>query len=214
MLVDLGQVDDEDALYYIMLSRPYFSEGHTDPMYITAGFFDSRYRPHDVYKFCLKAYYQKGVNIWPVRGEGQRQDQNNSKTESQYRGKTFRLMEDQCELGKLFVRYFKDAALKAELYLNLIQKRAGPRIWLPNDYPETLASELTAERWDEEQQMFIHDKVKHGPNDYGDCFKYLTLWRMENLVEFLANHSETPELPETPTVREYTLRPREDPVTD
>jgi hypothetical protein len=207
-LIDMGRVDDEDHLYRTVLPRRYFSTGDDEPVKISAGLIDSRYRGQEVYRLCLRAHYQLGLNIWPVRGEGEREKEGKKIVGADYKGRVMRLVEDQCDLGKLMVRWFKDAAIKAEFYTNKIQKRAGKRLWLPEDYPDTLAAEWTAERWNEETEEWEHDERKHGPNDFGDCGKYLCLWELENLEAFLAHHAPAINLPpETPRGRDYTLTP-------
>lgn len=197
-LVDLGRVDDEDHLLRVIVPRPYFTEGDDKPSRISVGLIDSRYRGQEVYRFCLRAHYQLGLNIWPVRGEGDREKLNQKIVGEDYKGRALRFVEDQCDLGRLQVRWFKDAAIKNEFYANKIQKRAGKRLWLPQDYPDTLAAEWSAERYDEQLGLWIHDEQKYGPNDWGDCGKYLCLWELENMEAFLAHHAPAPAPPLTP----------------
>ncbi len=209
-LIDLGKVDDEDHLYSTVLPRRYYTEGDDTPAMISAGLFDSRYRGQEVFRFCLRAHHERRLNIWPVRGEGEREREGKTAVGTDYKGKVLRFVEDRCDLGALKVRWFKDAAVKAEFYGNKIQKRVGKRMWLPVDYPDVLAAEWTAERWNEEMQEWEHDERKHGPNDYGDCGKYLCLWELENLEAFLAIHAPPPPSPplSAKPARDYELKPR------
>jgi hypothetical protein len=193
-LVDLGREDDEDALFANVVQRAYSVQGSEEKVSITGGFVDSRYRGQDVYKFCLRCYSELGVQIWPVRGEGEKQSQSRRKNEvaedvktrSSLRGKVFRCIQDFCESGALIVRYFKDHDLKTAFYHDKIQARSGWRIWLPVDYPAALAAEWTAEKYNPTDDEWVHNKAKYGPNDYGDCGKYLVLWMLENLAALLA----------------------------
>jgi len=210
-VIDLGRVDDEDQLYDTVLQRQYRFAGLTEHLEIASGYMDARYRPQEAYAFCLRAI-ALGKRIYPVRGEGDNE---------KYKGKTIRKMEDRCEKGRIVVRYFKDAPVKNEFYQNKIQKRAGWRIWLPVDYPDGLAREWTAERWDEANEVWVHDKVKHGPNDWGDCGKYIILWMIENREKLLAKRAAPPPVeveaieveqdaaipPVQRPAREYLLRP-------
>lgn len=223
-LIDLGQMEDEDQLYSILFHREYWiaksARGDLPdrPMRITGGFMDSRYRGQAVYKMCLKAHTNLGMEFWPVRGEGlkaKRDKQGRATTvlvSEATKGKLFRTIEDSCELGKLMVRYFKDHTLQTELAVNKIGRRAGWRIWLPTDYPESLASEITAEYYDKETDTYVHNKAKFGPNDWRDCMKYLVLWMIENMAmlitEFGGDQSELDELPPINADDEDDAKPR------
>lgn len=192
-LVDMGREDDEDALFANVVQRDYAIMGSEEKARITAGFVDSRYRGQDVFKFCLRCYNELGLQIWPVRGEGEKQSESKRKNEiaadtttrQSLKGRIMRHIRDWCEGGELYVRYFKDHDLKTAFYSDKIQKRAGWRIWLPLDYPATLAAEWTAEKYNPTDDVWVHNKAKYGPNDFGDCGKYLVLWIMENLAALL-----------------------------
>jgi hypothetical protein len=200
-LVDIGREDDEDALFQNVIQRDYAIEGQVEPARITGGFVDSRYRGQDVYKFCLRCYHELGVQVWPVRGEGEKESATRRKNEvpgdtttrSSLRGRVFRVIQDWCESGQLMVRYFKDHDLKTSFYADKVQARKGWRIWLPIDYPAALAAEWTAEKYNPTDDEWVHNKAKYGPNDYGDCGKYLVLWMMENLNALLAIHGQEAE---------------------
>lgn len=223
-LVDLGREDDETTLKENVVKRVYHVQGSEEKARITAGFVDARYRGKRVYEFCLECYHELGVSIWPVRGEGEEIKKERRKadegeerrTRETLRGRILRFVKDWCERGELFVRYFKDHPLKTDFYLDKIQKREGWRIWLPLDYPKELASEWTAEVYDEDADVFIHNKQKRGPNDYGDCGKYLVLWLMEHLPAILAQRGHamvpevSPEVEQAPeSGRDYVVKPRE-----
>lgn len=168
-LIDMGQVQDEDE-WDTLFERPYPVAGEALPMFITHGLIDSRYKPHDVYRACLKAFRKHRAQVWPVKGEGDSEG---------FKGKTFRLVDDWVDGQKLKVRWFNDHELKNEFYLNHIQNRLNPRIWLPDDIPQALKNEWTAEHYNSDSGQWEHDKQKDGPNDFGDCGKYLRLWLHE-----------------------------------
>lgn len=197
-LVDMGREDDETQLKENVIKRPYRVKGFTETARISAGFMDSRYRPQAVFQFCLDCYHELGISIWPVRGEGEKEkksqgDKTERQTESNVRGKILRYVKDWCEKGELMVRYFKDHPLKTIFYSDKLHHRLGWRIWLPKDYPQELASEWTAEVYDEDSDTWIHNAQKRGPNDYGDTGKMLVLWLMEHLPVIISaktNESE------------------------
>jgi len=231
-LIDLGRADDETALRENVLQRPYFVEGMEEPMYISAGFSDSRYRGQAVFKACLSWHYQLGLQIWPVRGEGdsnsrkkKSDDQEETKSSETVRGRVMRFMKDTCELGEIMVRYFKDKDLQDELN-DKLHRKPGWRLWLPNNYPAEFAAELTAEKYDKSADAWVHSAQRDGPNDYRDTTKMLCLWLLENLNIMLTALGFTPNAPtedhldeekadaENQPVeteqrqRDYTLRPR------
>jgi hypothetical protein len=150
-----------------------------------------------------------------VRGEGEKQSQGrrknevaeDTKTRSTLRGRVFRCIEDWCEAGKLIVRYFKDHDLKTAFYHDKIQRRSGWRIWLPMDYPAALAAEWTAEKYNPTEDEWVHNKAKYGPNDFGDCGKYLVLWMLENLAALLALKGMETEEEKQEEGRTYELEP-------
>jgi len=167
-LVDLGRLSDEDQLDDLR-KRPYYVEGRDRPEYIFSALLDCGHRRDDVYRACIKQQstaceiHPEGWQLHPCRGEGKHEE---------YRGRLSRLVTDYIDGHEITVRMFYDHGLKNQLYLGQIQKRANPRLWLPDDYPDTLESELTAEVYDKTENRWVHDKGKRGPNDWGDCFKY------------------------------------------
>jgi phage terminase large subunit GpA-like protein len=221
-LLDLGREDDESTLRDNVITRSYPVVGEALPMKITAGFFDSRYRGQAVYKFCLQCYHELGLQIWPVRGEGekeafgrQRDASPDKRSKDTARGRMLRYVDDICDLGTLKVRYFKDHPLQHELN-DKLTRAPGWRLWLPHDYPAEFAAELTAEKYDQTTDTWIHNKQKFGPNDWRDTTKYLVLWLLEHLNPLLEAHGITAssappppdeeEKPEYPHSREYVLK--------
>jgi hypothetical protein len=168
-LIDLGHVQDEDEWHHLF-ERPYHIAGEAEPMFITHGYIDSRYKPLDVYRACLRAFRIHGVQVWPIKGEGDNED---------FKGKTFRFVDDHADSVKLKVRWFYDHSIKDEFYINYVQNRQEPRLWLPSDTPQIIKNEWTAERFNNDEKRWEHDVQKDGPNDYGDCGKYLRLWMHE-----------------------------------
>lgn len=205
-LVDLGRLNDEDHLFAMVRDRKYFFKGMEEPLTIAGGLFDSRFRGQEVYRVCLKMYHELGVGIWPVRGEGESE---------RFKGRTIRYVKDYCDGQEIIVRYFYDNSIKNEFYITMVQKRCKPRIWLPVDIPDALKLEWTAERLIKETGLWDHNKEKHGPNDWGDCGKFLALWRAENLKALLEKYGHIPadpgtqpdrEVEEKPPERDYTLQ--------
>jgi hypothetical protein len=168
-LVDVGEVRDEDEWHHLF-ERPYHIVGEAEPMFITHGYMDSRYKPLDVYRACLRAWQIHHVQVWPVKGEGDNEE---------FKGRTFRLVDDWADSQKLKVRWFYDHSLKDEFYINYVQNRMEPRIWLPSDLPQIIKNEWTAEHFNNEEKRWEHDVQKDGPNDLGDCGKFLRLWMHE-----------------------------------
>jgi hypothetical protein len=226
-LIDLGREDDETALLANVIPRTYPIAGEALPMTISAGFFDSRYRGQAVYKFCLQCFHELGLQIWPVRGEGEaevfkkkKDGAPDSRSRDTARGRMLRYIEDICDLGKLMVRYFKDHPLQHELN-DKLTRAPGWRLWLPTDYPAEFAAELTAEKYDQGTDTWVHNAQKFGPNDWRDTTKYLVLWLLEHLPALLKAHDITPQLPPTeeppegeaenyPNQREYVLKPNQE----
>lgn len=204
-LVDLGRTDDETTLRADIIPRPYFLENNggdplaqPPPMFITAGFFDARYRGQAVYKFCLQAFHELNLQIWPVRGEGEKEafkrksdSSPDKRSQNTARGRMLRYVEDICDLGKLMVRWFKDHPLQHELN-DKLTRAPGWRLWLPTDYPAEFAAELTAEKYDQSTDEWIHNAQKFGPNDWRDTTKYLVLWLLEHLNPLLTAAGITP----------------------
>lgn len=197
-LIDLGRADDEDALRAEVIRRPYFIEGVDEPMYISAGFMDSRFRGQTVFKFCLALYFELGLQIWPVRGEGEsskwsRRGNHEHEVRSQdtVRGRVLRFVKDVCELGEITVRYFKDKPMQDELN-DKLHRRPGWRAWLPNNYPAEFAAELIAEKYDKAADAWVHNEQKYGPNDYRDTMKMLCLWLLEHLNPLMASLGLSP----------------------
>jgi hypothetical protein len=208
-LIDLGRAEDETALRAEVIQRPYFIEGRTEPMHISAGLFDARFQGQTVFKFCLTLYYELGLQIWPVRGEGEnvkkkgRVDGEERVSTDTVRGRVLRFVEDQCELGKLLVRYFKDKPLQDELN-DKLNRKPGWRAWLPNNYPPEFAAELTAEKYDRTNDAWVHNAQRDGPNDYRDTMKMLCLWLIENLNPLLLSLGYTPQAPAVPEAEDET----------
>lgn len=211
-LIDLGREDDETALRENVIARPYYIETRNqeqgtlnrEAMTITAGFFDSRYRGQAVYKFCLQCFHDLGLQIWPVRGEGEAEafkkkndGAPDSRSRDTARGRMLRYIEDICDLGKLMVRYFKDHPLQHELN-DKLTRAPGWRLWLPTDYPAEFAAELTAEKYDQITDTWVHNAQKFGPNDWRDTTKYLVLWLLEHLNPLLASMGITIAAPPPP----------------
>ena len=194
-LIDLGRVDDETELETRLMPRDYWIAGSETPMRITSGFIDARHRGQEAYKFCLRMHAKHGLQIWPVRGEGMFEPFKRKRTDvsadevsrDTARGKMLRFVRDQCELGELMVRYFKDHTAQTELEQKIAMK-LGWRLFLPRNYPVEYAAELTAEKYDAHNDQFFHNYNRYGPNDYRDCTKYLVLWLLENLPHILTAH--------------------------
>ncbi len=167
-LVDLGRLSDEDQLNDLR-TRPYYVAGRSQPEYIFSGLLDSGHRRDEVYRACIKhqttacAIHPAGWQLHPCRGEGKHEE---------YRGRLSRLMTDYIDGQEIAVRMFFDHGLKNEIYIGQMQKRKAPRLWLPLDYPAELENELTAEIYDKSANKWVHEKIKRGPNDWGDCLKY------------------------------------------
>lgn len=200
-LIDIGRADDETALREQVIQRPYFIVGIQEPMYISAGFMDSRFRGQTVFKFCLTLYHELGLQIWPVRGEGEssgwrrRSDQEvETRSQDTVRGRVLRFVEDRCELGVLVVRYFKDHPMQHELN-DKLNRKPGWRAWLPNNYPPEFAAELVAEKYDKVADAWVHNEQKYGPNDYRDTMKMLCLWLLEHLDPLLKAMGLAPNMP-------------------
>lgn len=221
--IDRFRCDDEEALEALIIARTYHTMADDTAHFITAGFMDSRHRGQEVFKFCLRMYYTRGINIWPVRGEGvtkpfQRKRHGGSDADEEHsrdtsRSKIIRYVKDMCDLGELTVRYFKDHALQLELEAKLARK-PGWRLWLAKNYPPEFAAELTAEKYDPHADRFVHHRNKFGPNDDRDCTKYLVLWLIEHLPLLLQTHHITPPPPPPPPepeskAREYVLKANE-----
>ena len=220
-LIDLGRSDDETTLRAEVIQRPYHIAGVEAPMYISAGFFDARYRGQAVYKFCLQCFHDLGIQIWPVRGEGEKEafkrksdSSPDRRSQNTARGRMLRYVEDICDLGKLMVRWFKDHPLQHELN-DRLTRAPGWRLWLPTDYPAEFAAELTAEKYDQSSDEWIHNAQKFGPNDWRDTTKYLVLWILEHLNPLLTAAGITttspppPDEEEEPATksRDYILKP-------
>lgn len=169
--IDHGRVQDEDQLAATLRTRPYHIEGEKEPMFISAGLMDSGHRPHEVYRSCLKWWRKYQWSVWPARGEGRHEE---------YKGKLFRYREDNLDGQKIVVRMFYDHGIKHEFYLNQVQKRADPRLWMPDDLPASSISQLLAERYDENEKKWVHDKTRLGPNDEGDACKLQYVIKAEN----------------------------------
>jgi hypothetical protein len=130
------------------------------------------------------------------------------------RGRMLRYVEDICDLGKLNVRWFKDHPLQHELN-DKLTRAPGWRLWLPTDYPAEFAAELTAEKYDQSTDEWIHNAQKFGPNDWRDTTKYLVLWLLEHLNPLLLANGIPPATPPppddpdhpTPHSRDYILKP-------
>jgi len=222
-LIDLGRADDETALREQVITRPYWIEGLEEPMYVSAGFMDARFRGQAVFKFCLLLHHELGMQIWPVRGEGEAQswgkktkdEEDETRSRDSVRGRILRYVEDRCELGPLIVRYFKDNPMQHELN-DKLTRAAGWRLWLPRNYPPEFAAELIAEKYDRAGDVWVHNEQKHGPNDYRDTTKMLCLWLLEHLDPLLKSLGYEPNQPagETPAPevesagRDYVLKPR------
>lgn len=222
-LIDLGREDDETTLRENVITRTYPIVGEALPMTITAGFFDARYRGQAVFKFCLQCFHELGLQIWPVRGEGEKEgfkrkadSSPDKRSQNTARGRMLRYVEDICDLGKLMVRWFKDHPLQHELN-DKLTRAPGWRIWLPTDYPAEFAAELTAEKYDQTTDEWIHNAQKFGPNDWRDTTKYLVLWLLEHLNPLLTAAgiptSPPPPPPDeeedapAPKSRDYILKP-------
>lgn len=169
-LIDLGKLQDEDQLDVIR-TRPYLIESRKDPMYIHGGLIDSGHRPHEVYRACLKYHEKHRWQMWPARGEGLKEE---------YKGKLFRYRTDYVDGKQIVVRQFYDHGIKNEFYLNHVQQRAEPRLWLPEDLPSHAVSQLLAEKYNETEKVWDHNKTKMGPNDIGDCCKLQYVIKQEN----------------------------------
>ena len=167
-VVDLGRLSDEDQLVQLR-SRPYLVEGRDKPEYIFSALIDSGHRRDEVYRACIRQQstaceiHPAGWALHPCRGEGKHEE---------YRGKLSRLMTDYIDQQEIVVRMFYDLGLKNELYIGQMQRRKTPRLWLPVDYPPELENELTAEVYDRTKGNWVHEKIKRGPNDWGDALKY------------------------------------------
>jgi hypothetical protein len=172
-MVDIGKVQDEDELGKLR-SRAYHIEG-ADPMFIHGGLIDSGHRPHEVYRACLRFFRESAWQLWPARGEGRTEE---------YKGKLFRYKDDWVDGQKIVVRQFYDHGIKDEFYLSHVQKRAEPRLWLPEDLPAYAVTQLLAERYNESEKEWQHNKTKVGPNDIGDCCKLQYVIRQENCEEW------------------------------
>lgn len=191
-LIDYGRVRDEDDIIDIF-GRPYFAEGFPDhPISIYSGLIDCGHEPLIVYRACLKAQ-ERGIELHPSRGWGWKSD---------HHGKTITFKTDYCDGRQIIVREFFDHSIKSDFYLGKIGRRESPRFWLPRNVGPDFCAELRAERLTtviengRPKQKWIHDKNKHGPNDYGDICKGQYVIHQE-VREFLA---DLPDLPEVDTV--------------
>jgi hypothetical protein len=191
-LVEVGRADDETELERAVILRAFPVADGGEPVRITAGFIDSRYRGQAVFDFCLRLYHQHGLQIWPVRGEGREEGKSRGKagtdadarSKANLRGKILRFVEQFATTGRIMVRYFKDHDLQ-DMLNEKIAERAGWRMWLPTDYPAEFAAELIAEKYDPATDTWVHNKQRFGPNDWRDCCKYLVLWVFEHLAALL-----------------------------
>ncbi len=178
-LIDVCYFQNEEALIALH-ARPYWIEeaywakpGEDEPMFVISGLMDSRHRPSEVYAACITAHHDHGWNVWPVKGEGKHEE---------YQGKMMRFVTDKCESEDITVRYFYDHEIKNNFYITRIQKRSSPRMWLPDDLPQSVVKEWMSETYDEAEKKWIHDK-KRGHNDFGDCGKFTEIFWQENKLE-------------------------------
>lgn len=183
-LIDLGVLQDEDELIDSLRVRPYLVLGRDKPEYIFSGLIDCGHRRDTVYRACIRAQqisdaiHPSGWTLHPSRGEGEHEE---------YKGKNMRLMKDSIDGYDLYVRYYYDHGVKCTFYHSKIQRREAPRLWLPADIPPALKSEWTAEVFDEDEDKWVHEKTKRGPNDWGDTGKmqYVMFMEMREDLKYL-----------------------------
>jgi phage terminase large subunit GpA-like protein len=188
-VIDVGRLPDDDAVLE-MRNRPYYIEGFDEPATIFSGLVDAGDKQMDVYRLCLAAQ-DLGWELHPSRGSG---------WNSNFEGKTIHYQLDYCDQRQLYVRKFLDHRIKSDFYLGKVAKRSDPRLWLPRNIPPEFCSELRAERLivqivnGRPLQRWIHDKAKHGPNDFGDVMKQQYVINQE-IREELATLPDLPYLP-------------------
>jgi phage terminase large subunit GpA-like protein len=187
-LIDAGRLRDDDHVLE-MRNRPYFIDGFDEPAFIFSGLVDSGNWEMDVYRLCLRAQ-DLGWELHPSRGSG---------WTSEFEGKTVYFKLDYCDQRQLYVRKFIDHRIKSDFYLGKIGKRSEPRLWLPRNVSPEFCAELRAERLivqiinGRPVNRWIHDKHKHGPNDFGDVMKQQYIIYQE-IKEDLALLPDLPEL--------------------
>jgi hypothetical protein len=187
-VVDVGRLRDDDAVLQ-MRNRPYYIAGFAEPAYIYSGLVDAGNWTMDVYRLCLAAQ-DLGWELHPSRGSG---------WNSNFQGKTINYKLDYCDQRQLYVREFLDHRIKSDFYLGKIGKRSDPRLWIASDMSPEFCAELRAERLvvqiinGRPQQRWLHDKNKHGPNDFGDMMKQHYVIYQE-IVDDLALLPDLPEL--------------------
>lgn len=179
-LIDIIYAQDEDQLVALR-ERPYWIEkehladpDEDEPMFIVSGLVDARHRPMEVYRMCLNANREHGWQVWPVKGEGDSDEYANKKL--------FRLVKETCDGQIISVRWFWDRAIKDNFYLTRLQKRCTPRMWHPWELPQAYYTELTSEKFDDEEDAWIHPDGAP-PNDFGDTAKYGEIFLLENAQE-------------------------------
>lgn len=192
-LIDFGKVRDEDELV-ALFHRPYFVEGFLDhPIYIFSGLIDCGFEQMHVYRACLSAQ-ERGIELHPSRGWGWKSD---------FHGKTINFKIDYCDQRQIIVREFFDHRIKSDLYLGKIGRRDDPRFWLPTNITSEFCAELRAEKLitviqnGRPVQKWMHDKGKHGPNDFGDCVKAQYVIYQE-ISETLSSLPDLPDLAPEP----------------
>lgn len=189
-LIDYGRVADDDELIE-MRERPYYIEGFSEPAYIFSGLVDAGDKQMDVYRLCLRAQ-DLGWELHPSRGSG---------WTSEFDGKTIQYKLDYCDQRSLYVRKFIDHRIKSDFYLGKVSKRSDPRLWFPTNLTPEFCAELRAERLivkiinGRPVQQWIHEKAKHGPNDFGDVMKQQYVIYQE-IKEELVNLPDLPYIDE------------------
>lgn len=189
-LIDFGRLRGDDHLLS-MRERPYYIEGFEEPAFIWSGLVDSGNWQTEVYRLCLRAQ-DLGWELHPSRGSG---------WTSEFEGKTLYYKLDFCDQRPIYVRKFIDHRIKNDFYIGKVSKRSDPRLWLPKNITPEFCNELRAERLipkiinGRPVQLWIHDKSKYGPNDYGDMMKQQYVIYQE-MAEDLATLPDLPYLPE------------------
>lgn len=188
-LIDYGRLRGADHVLS-MRERPYYVEGFDEPVFIFSGLVDSGNWQTEVYRLCLRAQ-DLGWELHPSRGSG---------WTSEFEGKTVHFKLDICDQRPIYVRKFIDHRIKSDFYIGKVQKRSDPRWWLPTNVSPEFCAELRAERLVSQTingrpvQRWIHDKAKHGPNDWGDMMKQQGVIYQEIAEELPL----LPDLPLTP----------------
>jgi len=190
-LIDYGYLRGDDHLLS-MRERPYYIEGFDEPAFIFSGLVDSGNWQTEVYRLCLRAQ-DLGWELHPSRGSG---------WTSEFEGRsTLHYKIDYCDQRPIYVRKFIDHRIKNDFYIGKVAKRSDPRLWLPRNISPEFCAELRAERLIAQiingrpVQRWIHDKSKHGPNDFGDVMKQQCVIYQE-IAEELATLPDLPYLPE------------------